>query len=73
MRLLEVCRTSQNPFLHAIVTLALHTGMRRGKILGLTWERIDFARGVIRLEETRAAADARCSAGARAALGARCG
>src|SRR5215469_45511 len=53
VRLLEACRTSQNPFLHAIVTLALHTGMRRGEILGLTWERVDFARGVIRLEETK--------------------
>jgi len=53
VRLLEACRTSQNPFLHAIVTLALHTGMRRGEMLGLTWERVDFARGVIRLEETK--------------------
>ena len=26
VRLLDACRTSQNPFLLAIVTLALHTG-----------------------------------------------
>src|SRR5262252_7287039 len=38
VRLLEAGHTSQNPFLHAIVTLALHTGRRRGYILGLTGE-----------------------------------
>ena len=53
VRLLEACQRSQNPFLHAIVTVLLHTGMRRGEILGLTWERIDFSRGIMRLEETK--------------------
>jgi len=53
VHLLEACRSSQNPFLHAIVTIALHTGMRRGEILGLAWERIDFSRAIIRIEETK--------------------
>ena len=44
VRLLEACRTSQNPFLYAIVMAALHTGLRRGEILGLTWKRVDSAR-----------------------------
>lgn len=36
-----------------MVTVALHTGMRKGEILGLTWERVDFARGVLQLEHTK--------------------
>ena len=62
VRLLDACqpydektlpRGSKNPWLSAIVTVALHTGMRRGEILGLTWERVDFARGVLQLEQTK--------------------
>jgi integrase len=41
--------TCRSPHLYAIVTVALNTGMRRGEILGLTWERVDFARGVVLL------------------------
>jgi len=54
-RLLMACeaRTSKSPFLLPIVTLALHTGMRKGEILGLAWERVDFSRGVLRLEQTK--------------------
>ena len=53
VRLLDACRESRNPHLHAIVTTALHTGMRRGEILGLTWERVDFSRAVLNLELTK--------------------
>src|SRR5262245_48605317 len=60
-RLLAKCRESgehpvascRSPYLEAIVTVALNTGMRRGEVLGLAWERIDFARGVIQLERTK--------------------
>ena len=54
-RLLEAChaRAVKSPVLLPVVTLALHTGMRKGEILGLAWERVDFARGVLRLEETK--------------------
>lgn len=52
-RLLGKCDVSKNPLLGAIVRLALGTGMRREEILGLTWERVDFARGVLRLEQTK--------------------
>jgi integrase len=34
-RLLEACRESRNPYLTAITTLALNTGMRKAEILGL--------------------------------------
>jgi integrase len=39
--------------LRAIVTCALHTGMRKGEILGLTWDRVDFSNGFILLDKTK--------------------
>jgi len=35
------------------VTVALNTGLRRSELLGLTWDRADLSRGVIRLEVTK--------------------
>jgi integrase len=53
VRLLAACGASQNPYLAAIVSAALYTGARRGEILGLTWERVDFARGVLLFDRTK--------------------
>jgi integrase len=61
-RLLDECRkaaehpnpTNRSPRLHALVVVALHTGMRRGELCGLVWSRVDFSRGVIQLEKTKA-------------------
>lgn len=53
VRLLQACEKSQNPYLKTIVTLAVNTGMRKGEIMGLTWERVDFSRGVLLLEKTK--------------------
>jgi integrase len=36
-----------------LAELALYTGMRRGELLGLTWDRVDRARGVVLLERTK--------------------
>jgi integrase len=47
--LLDACRLSRNDDLTDLVELALFTGMRRGEVLGLTWDRVDRAVGVIRL------------------------
>ena len=33
--------------------VALNTGLRLGELIGLTWERVDLSRGVIRLELTK--------------------
>ncbi|HET8532333.1 MAG TPA: site-specific integrase, partial [Methylomirabilota bacterium] len=52
-RLLAACRASRTPELVAVVIVALETGMRAGEIYGLTWERVDFSRGVIQLEITK--------------------
>jgi integrase len=54
-RLLTACeaKASKSPYLLPVVVVALHTGMRKGEILGLTWERVDFSRGVLQLEQTK--------------------
>jgi integrase len=46
---LEVCKESQNLHFHAIVVLAFNTGMRRGEILRLRWEDVDFRRSRIQV------------------------
>jgi integrase len=58
VRLLAACRRKyavggHSPHLAAVVTVALHTGMRKSEILGLAWERVDVSRGVILLERTK--------------------
>ena len=52
-RLLDACAAAKNAELLPLVTLAIETGARRGELLGLTWDRVDMTRGVIRLEETK--------------------
>jgi integrase len=52
-RLLDTCSRSKNRELRAAVIVALNTGLRRGELLGLAWERVDLSRGVIRLELTK--------------------
>ncbi len=52
-RLLAACRESRNPYLAAIMTIALHTGMRKGEILGLEWERVDLSSARVTLYHTK--------------------
>ena len=49
VRLLARCSKRLRP----IVVLALNTGMRKGEILGLKWQDIDFKRGIIYLYNTK--------------------
>ncbi len=43
--------------LFVIVTLALNTGMRRGEILKLRWEQVDFVRGILNIQNTKSGKD----------------
>jgi integrase len=52
-RLLDACAYSRNPYLAAIVTVALNTGMRKAEILGLEWERVDLSTSRITLYRTK--------------------
>jgi integrase len=40
-------------YLKAIVITALNTGMRKGEILGLTWDRVDLKNRIILLDKTK--------------------
>jgi len=40
-----------NTFWRAYIVTALMTGLRPGELLGLRWEDVDFAAGVIRLRK----------------------
>jgi len=48
-RLLKACPAHLRP----IVVVALHTGMRRGEILGLRWRQVDLDRRQLRVENTK--------------------
>jgi len=52
-QLLKACRASRNPYLAAIVTLALNTGMRKGETLGLEWPRVDLSTSRLTLYKTK--------------------
>lgn len=43
---------SQDRRLYIVYVLAIYTGMRRGEILGLRWEDVDFERGRISVRQT---------------------
>lgn len=49
-RLLQECK---NPSLRAVVTIAVNTGMRRGEILGLTWDNVDLRNGYILVHQSK--------------------
>ena len=52
-KLLDACSESRNKELRSAVVIAINTGLRLGELLGLTWDRVDLSRGVIRLEQTK--------------------
>jgi integrase len=51
-RLMAACSQSKNKQLLPMVVTDLHTGLRKGELLGLRWEQIDFTRGIIALGPT---------------------
>lgn len=48
--LIRAAEATRTPHLADFIRLALHTGMRRGEILGLEWRRVDLQAGLIHLE-----------------------
>jgi integrase len=52
-KLLVACEESANPYLYAVVLLALTTGARKMEIMNLTWSDIDFDKRQIYLNETK--------------------
>lgn len=46
IRLLEACKASPWPRLYLLVLMALTTGARKGELIGLRWEHIDFQHAV---------------------------
>jgi integrase len=51
--LLAACAKSFNKELVPAVVLDLNTGLRKSELYGLTWDRVDLSRSVIRLEITK--------------------
>ena len=46
----DALQANSAPHLQAVNLVAYYTGMRRGEILGLRWDRVDFKTGFIRLK-----------------------
>ena len=53
LRLLGSCRSSANPWLLPLVTLAIETGMRRAELLNLKWQHINLNRRTCHLPMTK--------------------
>ena len=51
--LLKACLLSTSKVLYLIVVLAISTGMRKGELMNLRWNQIDFDRSAITLHETK--------------------
>jgi len=52
-RFSEACRESACSLLYPAVVLSLSSGMRKGELSGLTWNRVDLKRGHIILDKTK--------------------
>nr|WSX47618.1 site-specific integrase [Streptomyces sp. NBC_00974] len=48
----QLLTTTQGHRLHALVELALHTGLRKGELLGLRWEDLDLDAGTAAIRRT---------------------
>lgn len=52
-RFLAVCKDLNNPLLYPAVVLSLATGVRKGELRGLTWDRLRLDQGLILLDVTK--------------------
>jgi integrase len=51
--LLKGCDDTSTPYLRQVIELAIETGMRKGELLGLTWQSVHLERRVITLADTK--------------------
>lgn len=56
-RLLNACHKSKSPHIYPVVLFALSTGARKGEILNLLWEDIDFDRSTATFRDTKNGSD----------------
>jgi integrase len=57
----RLLKATSLPHIRLFMALALATGARAGAILGLTWDRVDFARGNIKLADGRSGGKGRAT------------
>lgn len=48
-----LCKSVEGTKLELPVILAVHLGLRRGEVLGLRWQEVDFETGTVRIDNTR--------------------
>jgi integrase len=49
----EAAKIYRSPFLREAIELAVHTGLRRGNLLGLQWDWVDWLNRVVRVPRTK--------------------
>ena len=52
-RLLAACKAARWPKMYALVLLALTTGARKGELLGLRWQSVDFEQCLLHIPTTK--------------------
>ena len=52
-RLIEAARSRRNPLMVPIILFAIETAMRRGEILGMHWDHIDWQRRCVTIPEAK--------------------
>jgi integrase len=55
-RLLSACRASRSRTLLPFVTIAMHTGLRKGEVLSLRWQQVDFLNQEVTVGRSKTAA-----------------
>lgn len=53
IRLLDACKRSSNRYLYCITLIAITTGARKGEILALTWDCIDFEERIAWIKKSK--------------------